>query len=346
MVQRVSSQSAIIIAAGVTAAFTILGTYFYQKRKRSKVPAEWTPVGKVKKMSIFPMKSGRRMEVQQAECTKRGLMECEKSDKTFRLRDRAFVVYQEKTMESKTGRNHNKMVLVEVKALDESSVVFEAPGIMSLTLQVPCRSKNSEVFVKFFQDEPVFMIDCGAEAAKWISNYLLQEDFGLRLGYNDGSHQRVLIPKFLKELDDYNHRGISRNSAGLNSDLTAVMMMTQASVDDVNRRMFSPHVPAESYRPNLLMDDPNLEPFEEDNWEWIKVGDVIMKNVSECGRCIMTTIDMETGMRRSDREPLKTMEKYRISKGPVKDPVMGIMLEVFRTGKISVGDTVYVGKTV
>ncbi|KAJ8961039.1 hypothetical protein NQ317_010389 [Molorchus minor] len=88
-----------------------------------------------------------------------------------------------------------------------------------------------------------------------------------------------------------------------------------------------------------------IQPYEEDTWEWVRIGDAVFRNVKECTRCTLTTIGPENGVRNSDREPLKTLEKYRLSNGPHKLPVMGINLEVRKTGVIKVGDPVYVVKS-
>lgn len=87
---KIFVQNAAVAAGLLTAAVTTLGTYYYLyvKLKKSKFPSEWRAVGEVRKLCIYPFKSGRRLDVDQAECTKRGLMEEEKFDKSYRLRDR------------------------------------------------------------------------------------------------------------------------------------------------------------------------------------------------------------------------------------------------------------------
>lgn len=45
-------------------------------------------------------------------------------------------------------------------------------------------------FCSGHRSEKIYAIDCGEEAAAWISRYILEKDFGLRLGYNDGTHRR------------------------------------------------------------------------------------------------------------------------------------------------------------
>ena len=89
MVQNtILTQQATIIAGFISVVATILGTYIYQKFKKPCIPKEWKAVGNVKKLCIYPLKSGKRIEVNEAECTTRGLIEVEKFDKSLRLHDR------------------------------------------------------------------------------------------------------------------------------------------------------------------------------------------------------------------------------------------------------------------
>ncbi|XP_018579002.1 mitochondrial amidoxime-reducing component 1-like [Anoplophora glabripennis] len=274
------SQHTIVAAGILTVAATTLGTYYYfsSKFKKSKFPNEWRAVGEVRKLCIYPFKSGKKLEVDQAECTKRGLMEEEKFDKSFRLRDRSFVVYNEKSHKYVNSRHYPKMVLVEVRAEHMNHVLLNAPNMNTLLLQIPDRTRNKEV-------------------------------------------------------------------VGLYSDLTSILLLNQASVNDLNKRIGNSSVTVLNFRPNFVVDGPDLAPYAEDSWEWVKIGNVVLRNVKECTRCIMTTINPENASRSSDMEPLKTLKKYRLSNGPSKVPIMGIHLEVKRPGSIKVGDPVYVAKS-
>ncbi|CAH1159781.1 unnamed protein product [Phaedon cochleariae] len=341
-----SIDNRVIIFVGVVSLGTILYAWLSEKTsKKVKIPTEWKAVGKIAKMCIYPMKSGRRIELQQAECSKQGLMEAEKFNKSLRLRDRSFLAFHHTHFEYRNARHHPKMVLIEVESRDIDCVAFKAPGVPDLVLKIPTRSRNNERIIKHWRDEEVSTIDCGDNAAKWISNYVLGNDAGLRLGYHDGTFERTQINHLYKDKIDYYKRGLRNESTGLNADLTAVLILTRPSLSEVNRRIGSEPVSEDSFRPNLVLDGVSMAPFAEDQWEWLRVGNIVMRNVAECMRCSMTTVDMETGVRRGDGEPLRSMRNYRMSAGPEKAPVMGILVEIYRTGLISVDDTVYIGKS-
>lgn len=63
------------------------------------------------------------------------------------------------------------------------------------------------------------------------------------------------------------------------------------------------------FRPNIVIDGPEIKAYDEDNWDWIKIGDVVFRVTIPCTRCLSTTVDPEEGFLNIRREPLKTLEK-------------------------------------
>lgn len=69
-----------------------------------------------------------------------------------------------------------------------------------------------------------------------------------------------------------------------------------------------PALPTERFRPNLVID--GTEPWEEEGWRRVRVGELTFRAVKLCGRCIVTTTDQESG-ERLGQEPLRTLNKRR-----------------------------------
>ncbi|KAJ8964036.1 hypothetical protein NQ314_005176 [Rhamnusium bicolor] len=329
--------------ASLATVLAVVGAYLYQKKKKEILPWTWEEVGTVKKLNLYPLKSGHRLELSTAECTPVGLRQTKEDEQVYQLRDRGLVVYAEKDREFRTARTYPKMVLIDVAVHDEDHLAIDAPTMRTLYVKIPSKVDQKESIIKLHQGEEIYTIDCGDEAGSWFSRYILGTDAGLRLGYHDASRRRDL-KKAHKTIFDY-YKNLSNNSAGLYSDLTSVLLINQTSINDLNKRIGNSSISVDNFRPNLVVDGPNIEPYAEDTWEWVKVGDVVLRNVKECTRCILTTINPENAVRSSDREPLKTLEKYRMSNGPSKAPIMGINLEVRKTGFIKVGDPVYVARS-
>jgi uncharacterized protein YcbX len=85
-----------------------------------------------------------------------------------------------------------------------------------------------------------------------------------------------------------------------------ILLTSEEGLQDLNSHLETP-VPMNRFRPNLVV--KGCEPFAEDCWNRIRVGDVELAVVKPCARCVVTTIDKETLA--TSKEPLKTLGKYR-----------------------------------
>lgn len=84
-----SLQKSSVILIGATAAIlAAFGTYFYQRKRKTALPSTWEPVGEVRDLCLYPLKSGRRKHLKTAECTKYGLQQTREDGKVYQLRDR------------------------------------------------------------------------------------------------------------------------------------------------------------------------------------------------------------------------------------------------------------------
>ncbi|CAG2065969.1 unnamed protein product [Timema podura] len=89
------------------------------------------------------------------------------------------------------------------------------------------------------------------------------------------------------------------------------MLMAESSVTDLRSKL-PPHlqdITSKRFRPNLVVG--GSDPYQEDMWDWVKIGDsAVFKKCKPCTRCVMTTIDPETGVMEPKREPLKTLKTH------------------------------------
>lgn len=77
-----------VIAVGAASLLTGLGAYLYRNKKREKIPTEWKLIGKVTNLYIYPLKSGHRMELNEAQCNDYGMSQTSEDSKVLQLRDR------------------------------------------------------------------------------------------------------------------------------------------------------------------------------------------------------------------------------------------------------------------
>lgn len=85
------------------------------------------------------------------------------------------------------------------------------------------------------------------------------------------------------------------------------MLINLSSLDDLRsraKRLIDPLQFRANF--NLLMDAP--EPYAEDKWKWLKIGEVIFEAVAPCTRCIFPNINVETAIRDPKGDPLKILK--------------------------------------
>ncbi|HEX5171680.1 MAG TPA: MOSC domain-containing protein, partial [Cyclobacteriaceae bacterium] len=98
---------------------------------------------------------------------------------------------------------------------------------------------------------------------------------------------------------------IDRDQTSL-SDAFPFLIIGQRSLDDLNKRLDSP-VPMNRFRPNFVF--TGGQPYEEDTWKEMTIGNNRFVGVKRCSRCALTTVNQDTGEK--GVEPLKTLSTYR-----------------------------------
>ncbi|MSQ13870.1 MAG: MOSC domain-containing protein [Dehalococcoidia bacterium] len=135
-------------------------------------------------------------------------------------------------------------------------------------------------------------------------------------------------------------RIVRTDAPGQCVDIAPVSLLSEASVDELNRRG-SEHGSFESarFRPNLLLS--GCAPHEEDEWvgQRVCIGKELVVRVSmRDARCAQTNLNPRTG--KNDADTLRALASYRREDGKVW---FGIYASVERPGVVRVGDEVRVG---
>ncbi|WP_084957859.1 MOSC domain-containing protein [Thermoactinospora rubra] len=176
----------------------------------------------------------------------------------------------------------------------------------------------------------VELTDCGEEAAAWLSALLGRP---ARLKWLDDPTRRPVDPEY----------GTPRDRVSL-ADGYPLLLASTASMARLNdwiaeqaaeRGEEVPEpLPISRFRPNLVVDGV-AEPFAEDRWKRVRVGEVDFRVVKPCDRCVLTTIDARTLAK--GKEPIRTLSRHRRWDGKVW---FGMNLIPDGTGRISIGDPV------
>lgn len=111
------------------------------------------------------------------------------------------------------------------------------------------------------------------------------------------------------------------------------LLISEASVADLNSRLKSKlqnssrgqfvEVSPSRFRPNLVVTDG--EPYAEDRWRSIKIGDQNFTSLGGCNRCQMINMTAKGGTVHRSNEPLATIASYRRIKGKI---YFGILLQL------------------
>ena len=208
---------------------------------------------------------------------------------------------------------------VSAKEITYDSVSLSAPNFDSI--QFVIQKSGTSTPVNIWKSKGVSAIDQGDESAKWFSDWL---GVSVRLVHIADGFKRKLNPDFAVSADD--HTGFA--------DGYPILIISEASLQDLNSKLDS-SLPMNRFRPNIVVQ--NCEPFAEDTWKRIKIGDVEMALVKPCARCEVTTIDKET--LEQSKEPLKTLGAYRKQKGGA---MFGMNAIPLNEGDVRVGMSVEV----
>ncbi len=113
----------------------------------------------------------------------------------------------------------------------------------------------------------------------------------------------------------------------------ASLRQLQAWVDEVAAGRGEAPVPLtmRRFRPNIVVDGD--EPFAEDGWVRLTIGDVRLRVVKPVARCVMTTIDPHTLSR--GHEPVRTLARHRLDGSKTLFCVHAV---VESEGAVAVGD--------
>ena len=236
----------------------------------------------------YPVKSCRGEDLETAIVDPWGL----RGDRRWMVIDRDAVVV--------TAREVHRMLRVRpelVGAVDAegSGLRLEAPDAPELFVPNPLEPTGDVQIWK----STVAAASGGAEADAWFSDVLQQE---VRLVYLDDPSRRRTNPDFslpgdvVSFADAYPVLLASENSLNVLNDWIAEGPRPDEGPLDMRR-----------FRPNLVV--RGAEPFAEDGWTRIRIGEATFRVVKGCDRCVLTTLDPDTGEKQM--EPITSLARHR-----------------------------------
>ncbi|XP_006869777.1 PREDICTED: MOSC domain-containing protein 1, mitochondrial [Chrysochloris asiatica] len=292
------------------------------RRGRSKRRRRLQQVGTVAQLWIYPVKSCKGVLVNEAECTALGL-------RSGHLRDRFWLVINE-DRNMVTARQEPRLVLMSLTC-DGDSLILSAAYTKDLLLPIKTPTTNAVHTCRVHGLE-VEGRDCGDAAAEWITSFLKTQPYRL---VHFEPHMRPRNPHQIKKV-------FPPSQKIAYPDASPFLILSEASLADLNSRL-EKKVKATNFRPNVVISGCGV--YEEDSWNELLIGDVELKRVMACSRCILTAVDPDTGIMHR-QEPLETLKSYRLCDPSEKElygksPLFGQYFVLENPGIIKVGDPVY-----
>lgn len=239
----------------------------------------------ISELHIYPIKSCGGISVASAKTSNYGL----KYDRQWMIIDKenTFV----------TQRNIHSLELLK-PFIDDTYLTITRPDALSEKIEII--QSQQEIITTSVWGDAINTIDCGNLIADFLSDYCKQS---VRLVTIGNTYNRPI-----------NSGTISFSAEVGFADSYPILLISQSTLDDLNQRLLTP-IPMNRFRPNIVISGGI--PYQEDSWKKIRTDTTTLYFGKRCSRCVITTIDQNTGV--SDgKEPLQTLASYnRDSRGKV-----------------------------
>ena len=259
-------------------------------------------------ITVYPLKSGAGIDVDAGDVESCGL----RDDRRWMVIDGDGVCV--------TARERPQMVRMRA-AIAGPGLRLEMDGREPLT--VPYPNAGSPAARVWIWGQACSALDAGDVAARWMSDAI---DKPVRLVAMDDRAKRRPDPDCTLPEDEVSF-----------ADCYPVLAIGRSSLDDLNTRTPAP-VSMRRFRPNFLIGGG--APYAEDDWRRIRIGSVEFEGVENCERCELPTVDPETGIPDPQREPMRTLARYR--RRATGGVFLGQNLVPRGAGTVRVGDRVVV----
>jgi uncharacterized protein YcbX len=259
----------------------------------------------VSALHIYPIKSCRGLDLTAVRLDRLGPL----YDRRFMLVDEAgqFLSQRElPRMALIAPRLGPTALQVSAPEMPILKVAMSQPGAKRIAIQIRTQHGEAE--------------DAGEHASSWFSQFLERRCRLVRLPAGAG---RPVDPAYA-----------GPDAQVAFSDGFPLLLTTEASLAELNGRM-ERALPMNRFRPNIVV--RGNEPYAEDRWKRIRVGELTLESCKPCARCVITTVDQITAQ--VGIEPLATLAQYRKHDNKV---LFGHNCLHSEPGAIRVGDPVEV----
>lgn len=252
----------------------------------------------------YPLKSGKGEVLQSAELDKLGL-----------TGDRRWMLVDEASGRFLTQRAEARMSQLSALWNADGGVTLATPGQGSIDIPLP--ADDAELRGVTIWRDTLRVPDAGDEPARWVSEFL-------------GKPTRLVQMPLDRARATQSGFGHDDDQVAF-ADGYPLLLIGDASLQDLSGKV-GRSLEMLRFRPNLVIEGSAA--YAEDGWKRIRIGDIEFRVIKPCSRCIMTTVDPQTGERSADREPFATLQKHRAT---ADGAMFGQNLVNDKNGRLEVG---------
>ena len=277
----------------------------------------------ISQLFLYPVKSLRGIHLHSATLMKTGFMH----DRYWMLvkPDGGFI----------SQRQYPEMVLIKT-ALTQDYLVLSKDGMADLLIPLQFQNTEADSFSATIWKDTCHVIDEGETASQWLSSAIgaRKSVRPVRLVRMKPNTKRTQSKAQL--LGDHTHT--------LFADAAPYLICNEASLQAVNHSLSNKGlgtVSMEHFRPNIVT--KGLKAFTEHTVEQLSHQHCRFTHCYPCQRCIIPTIDIETGIRHPQQQPFTLISELNAMPENPKAPAFGenAILEYGEGKTLSVGDTLY-----
>lgn len=256
---------------------------------------------------IYPIKSLGGISIKNAEIEKRGLQ----YDRRWMLIDEAGTFI--------TQRKYHNLALLQVTIANEQLVITHKSD-PARTISFPIGEQTGEKINVTIWDDQCAGIEVSTATSNWFSDFL---EMKVKLVEMPEHEDRKVDSRYAIEEEIVSF-----------ADGYPCLLIGQSSLDGLNEKL-DQKIMMDRFRPNFVF--TGGKPHHEDAIYTFDLAGVHFTAVKPCARCVLITVDQQTGTKSA--EPLKTLAAYRTRN---KKIMFGQNLIHSGFGRISIGDELVV----
>ena len=195
-------------------------------------------------------------------------------------------------------RVHPELALVQTDLQDDKLIV-QAPRVGALAIPLEQDPDAEEIAINLFK-KPGSGLLAGSEVNEYFSDYLGRNARLIRV-----QQPRTIKPECQVE-------GYSTRTAF--ADGFPLLLTSSNSLTELNNHLERP-VPMGRFRPNIVVE--GAEPYAEDCWRKVQVGDLQAFVVRACARCSIPNIHLQAGVLPKERPVTDALRATRYGIDPV-----------------------------